>query len=155
MFACLRPLLRLSFAPACTTVTAPPNRPLNHSRPCIPAPQQQPGARGRMPGPPGPVWTELDDAILCALVLDFGANWHLVADIFSTLFWMTGVYRRADMCKQRYQALSVRGSMQRCALLCCCVWPVRAWSMLGRRMLVRALAMRLPRTGCIHLVTGC
>lgn len=65
-----------------------------------------------------------DDNVLIAIVTEFGANWHLVADVLRAASTMAGVYRRWDACKQRYIALAkmyqqvgrCRGAVQSCGV---------------------------------------
>eukprot|EP00983_Pelagomonas_calceolata_P005438 177131-Pelagomonas_calceolata.AAC.3 len=55
-------------------------------------------------GRPGP-WSSQDDHLLVAIVTEFSQNWHLVADVLRSASSMSGVFRRFDVCKQRYSLL--------------------------------------------------
>jgi hypothetical protein len=47
------------------------------------------------------LWSPQDDAVLAAIVAEFGFNWSLVADVLRSASAVSGQYRRADMCRVR------------------------------------------------------
>ena len=51
-------------------------------------------------------WTASEDALLCAIVHEFGSNWALVADAFGASASLKGSYRRPELCRWRFQQLT-------------------------------------------------
>ena len=51
-------------------------------------------------------WTPVEDQLLCAIVHEFGSNWGLITDVFAASAPFKGVYRRAEQCRWRFQALT-------------------------------------------------
>ena len=51
-------------------------------------------------------WTATEDALLCAIVHEFGSNWALVADAFGASASLKGSYRRPELCRWRFQQLT-------------------------------------------------
>lgn len=62
--------------------------------------------QGRKPGPPA--WTPAELELLCAIVFEFGPNWLLVSDIFSSTVRLFGIHRSPQACHERYRAHMVR-----------------------------------------------
>jgi hypothetical protein len=54
-------------------------------------------------------WGYDDDALLAALVVEYGANWHFLADTLSSTAALAGVTRRSEWCKQRHHAIMKAG----------------------------------------------
>jgi len=51
------------------------------------------------------LWAQADDDLLCAMVVEYGPNWTLIADTLSTTSAVQGVNRRPEWCKARYAVL--------------------------------------------------
>ncbi|KAK9799843.1 hypothetical protein WJX73_008807 [Symbiochloris irregularis] len=49
-----------------------------------------------------PPWSPQEEQLLAAIVFEFGANWGLVSDIFSSTT-LVGVYRRPEACRERFR----------------------------------------------------
>ena len=60
---------------------------------------------GRLLGQPKP-WSPVEDALLCAIVHEFGSNWGLITDVFAASAPFKGTYRRAEQCRWRFQRLT-------------------------------------------------
>ena len=63
------------------------------------------GSKKRAAGVARP-WTPVEDQLLCAIVHEFGSNWGLITDVFAASAPFKGVYRRAEQCRWRFQALT-------------------------------------------------
>ena len=61
--------------------------------------------RARLLGQAKP-WTAVEDALLCAIVHEFGSNWGLITDVFAASAPFKGTYRRAEQCRWRFQQLT-------------------------------------------------
>ena len=48
----------------------------------------------------------MEDALLCAIVHEFGSNWGLITDVFAASAPFKGTYRRAEQCRWRFQQLT-------------------------------------------------
>lgn len=59
-----------------------------------------------------PPWSQAEDALLSAIVFEFGANWSLVSDIMSSTTEILGVYRRPDSCQAHFRQNLVRSCIQ-------------------------------------------
>lgn len=67
--------------------------------------EKQQRDRDRLPGDAVP-WTKPEDHLLCAIVLEFGSNWALVADILNVHSHFQGWHRKADSCRARFRLLT-------------------------------------------------
>lgn len=62
-------------------------------------------AKEKSPGETIP-WTKSEDNLLCAIVLEFGSNWALVADILNVHSHFQGWHRKQDSCRNRFRLLT-------------------------------------------------
>lgn len=52
-------------------------------------------------------WTKEEDELLAAVVHEFGENYRLVSDVMSPAAMVTGVFRNAKACAERFKKLAV------------------------------------------------
>ena len=62
-------------------------------------------AKDKTPGETIP-WMKSEDNLLCAIVMEFGSNWALVADILNVHSHFQGWHRKQDSCRNRFRLLS-------------------------------------------------
>ena len=68
----------------------------------------------------------MEDQLLCAIVHEFGSNWGLITDVFAASAPFKGVFRRAEQCRWRFQALTQSaevGSGTNCSKCLCTHLP--------------------------------